>query len=88
MSPEDIDSLNADTLKGLVLSLLAKIDDLVEQNNALHEQNKALLARVAELEGRAHLVWLLYGLLILRQSRRELLWLGVTAHPNAEWLAR
>jgi transposase InsO family protein len=31
---------------------------------------------------------LLCGLLILRQSRRELLWLGVTAHPNAEWLAR
>jgi hypothetical protein len=31
---------------------------------------------------------LLYGLLILRQSRRKLLWLGVTAHPNAEWLAR
>jgi hypothetical protein len=31
---------------------------------------------------------LLYGLLVLRQSRRELLWLGVTAHPNAEWLAR
>jgi hypothetical protein len=30
---------------------------------------------------------LLYGLVILRQSRRELLWLGVTAHPNAEWLA-
>jgi hypothetical protein len=32
--------------EGLVLSLLAKIDDLVEQN-------KALLARIAELEGRA-----------------------------------
>jgi hypothetical protein len=31
---------------------------------------------------------LLYGLLILRHSRRELLWLGVTAHSNAEWLAR
>jgi transposase InsO family protein len=31
---------------------------------------------------------LLYGLLILRHSRRELLWLGVTAHPSAEWLAR
>jgi hypothetical protein len=31
---------------------------------------------------------LLYGLLILRQSRRELLWLSVTAHPNADWLAR
>jgi hypothetical protein len=30
----------------------------------------------------------LYGLLILRDSRRELLWFGVTAHPNAEWLAR
>jgi hypothetical protein len=26
---------------------------------------------------------LLYGLLILRHSRRELLWLGVTAHPSA-----
>jgi hypothetical protein len=31
---------------------------------------------------------LLYGLVILRHSRRELLWLGVTAHPDAEWLAR
>jgi transposase InsO family protein len=31
---------------------------------------------------------LLYGFLILRNSRRELLWLGVTAHPNAEWIAR
>ena len=31
---------------------------------------------------------LLYGLLILRHSRRELLWLGVTTHPNAEWISR
>jgi hypothetical protein len=31
---------------------------------------------------------LLYGLLVLRQSRRELLWLGVTDHLTAEWLAR
>lgn len=31
---------------------------------------------------------LLYGLLILRHARRELLWLGVTAHPNAEWIAQ
>ena len=31
---------------------------------------------------------LLYGFLILRHSRRELLWLGVTAHPSAEWIAR
>jgi transposase InsO family protein len=31
---------------------------------------------------------LLYGLMILRHSRRELLWLAVTAHPNAEWIAR
>jgi transposase len=46
MPPERIDSLNADSLRELVQSLLAKIDDLVEQN-------KALLARIAELEGRA-----------------------------------
>ena len=31
---------------------------------------------------------LLYGLLILRHSRRELLRFAVTAHPNAEWIAR
>jgi transposase len=53
MPPEDIDSLNADTLKGLVLSLLAKIDDLAEQNNALLARIDELLARIAELEGRA-----------------------------------
>ena len=29
----------------------------------------------------------LYGFLILQHSRRELLWLGVTAHPNAAWIA-
>jgi hypothetical protein len=31
---------------------------------------------------------LLYGFLIPRHSRRELLWLGVTAHPSAEWIVR
>jgi transposase InsO family protein len=31
---------------------------------------------------------LLYGLVILRHSRRKLLWLSVTAHPSAEWVAR
>jgi transposase InsO family protein len=31
---------------------------------------------------------LLYGFLILRHSRREILWLGVTAHPSAQWIAR
>jgi transposase InsO family protein len=30
---------------------------------------------------------LLYGLLIMGQGRRQILWLGVTAHPTAEWLA-
>jgi transposase InsO family protein len=31
---------------------------------------------------------LLSGFLILRHSRRELLWLSVTTDPNAEWIAR
>src|SRR6202007_755512 len=31
---------------------------------------------------------LLYGLLVLRHSRRELLWFGVTGHPSAEWISR
>src|SRR5215471_14647153 len=31
---------------------------------------------------------MLYGLLILQHGRRQLLWVGVTAHPTAEWIAR
>ena len=31
---------------------------------------------------------LLYGLLILQHARRELLWLAVTAHPSAQWIAQ
>jgi transposase InsO family protein len=31
---------------------------------------------------------LLYGLLILRHGRRQILRLGVTPHPTAEWIAR
>jgi transposase len=60
MPPEGIDSLNAKTLKGLVVSLLARIDELAGQNNSLQvridqllEQINTLLARIAELEGRS-----------------------------------
>ena len=31
---------------------------------------------------------LLYGFLIFQHSRRQLLWLGVTARPSAHWIAR
>lgn len=31
---------------------------------------------------------LLYGLLVLKHDRRRILWVGVTAHPSAEWIAR
>jgi transposase InsO family protein len=30
---------------------------------------------------------LLYGFLIMGHGRRQILWFGVTAHPNAEWIA-
>lgn len=30
---------------------------------------------------------LLYGFLVLQHSRREILWLGVTEHPTAQWIA-
>ena len=30
----------------------------------------------------------LYGLLVLRHHRRRIMWLGVTASPTAEWIAR
>jgi transposase InsO family protein len=31
---------------------------------------------------------LLYGLVIIRLQRRDLVWVNVTAHPTAEWVAR
>jgi Integrase core domain len=31
---------------------------------------------------------LLYGFLMLRHGRRRIMWLGVTANPTAEWIAR
>jgi len=31
---------------------------------------------------------LLYGFVVLRHRRRQIVWFGVTAHPTAEWLAR
>ncbi len=31
---------------------------------------------------------LLYGFLVLRHGRRRIMWLGVTANPTAEWIAR
>ena len=30
---------------------------------------------------------LLYALIIVRLNRRELVWVNVTAHPTAEWIA-
>ena len=45
MAPRKLDSLDADSLKPLVQQLLMRIDDLLAQN-------KALLARIAELEAR------------------------------------
>jgi transposase InsO family protein len=31
---------------------------------------------------------LLFGFVVLRHARRQLAWIGVTAHPTAEWLAQ
>jgi len=31
---------------------------------------------------------LLYGLIIVRLARRDLVWINVTPHPTAEWIAR
>jgi hypothetical protein len=31
---------------------------------------------------------LVYALIIVRLARRELVWVNVTAHPTAEWIAR
>lgn len=52
MPPEGIDSLDAASLKSLVLSLVARIDEFVAQNATLLSRIDELLARIAELEGR------------------------------------
>jgi len=52
MPPEGIDSLNADSLKSLVLSLLTRIDDLFEQNKELLKQNKNLSEQNNSLQAR------------------------------------
>jgi hypothetical protein len=31
---------------------------------------------------------LLYGFVVVRLDRRDLVWINVTAHPTAEWVAR
>jgi hypothetical protein len=31
---------------------------------------------------------LLYGLVIIRLERRQLVWINVTANPTADWIAR
>jgi len=31
---------------------------------------------------------LLYGLVIVRLARRDLVWIDTTRHPTAEWIAR
>src|SRR5437899_11347911 len=31
---------------------------------------------------------LLYGLVIVRLARRDLVWINVTSHPTADWIAR
>lgn len=52
MPAEDIDSLDRDSLKPLVLKLLGQNGQLLERIDELLVSNKALLARIAELEGR------------------------------------
>jgi transposase len=49
MSPRGIDSLDADSQKRLVRSLLEKVDELFEQNKDLLKQNNSLQARIDEL---------------------------------------
>ena len=40
------------------------------------------------IRGSDDLISTLYGLLVLGHDRRQILWLDVTAHPTAEWVAR
>jgi transposase len=52
MPPETLDALNKDELKPLLLKLFAQNGQLLERIDDLLATNKALLARVAELEAK------------------------------------
>jgi hypothetical protein len=78
--------LGIDVGQTTVAKYMAKRRPLTGLGNLCSQRRRHRVDR--HVRGGDDLVGLLYGLLILRQSRRELLWLGVTAHPSAEWLAR
>jgi hypothetical protein len=52
MPPERIDSLDADSLKGLALSLMARIDELAGQNDSLQSRIDELLKQISTLLAR------------------------------------
>jgi hypothetical protein len=60
---------------------VAGLEDLPSQSCRRHRIDGSFLVPTISFR-------LLYGFLILLHSRRELLWLGVTANPSAEWIAR
>jgi hypothetical protein len=63
----------------------------LEAENAVLRCQLIVLRR--KVRGRVHLtngdrLCLLYGLVIVRLARRDLVWINVTPHPTAEWIAR
>jgi transposase InsO family protein len=44
--------------------------------------------RHGSVRGPDHWLQLLYGFVIVRIDRRDLVWINVTANPTAEWIAR
>src|SRR6516162_3197124 len=59
---------------------LARLEDLPAQSRRRHRRN----GHVCRADG---VVSIALRALILQHARRELLWLGVTAYPSAQWVA-
>jgi Tripartite tricarboxylate transporter family receptor len=77
----DDDEKPNDPVTGYDQRRVRPCDQIVGRDSREHSHDRRNEEIVIQLGG-------CLGVLILWQSRRELLWLGVTAHPNAEWLAR
>ena len=61
---------------------IARMEDLPSQPQRRHRVD-GFVCRPDDL-----VPAVLYGFLILQHRRRVILWIGVTTHPSAEWIAR
>src|SRR5271169_2526155 len=75
-------------LCGALIGLLRSAVRREAEILALRHQINVLRRKSPSRPALSNVDRLLFVLLILQHGRRQILWLGVTAHPTAAWIAR